>query len=70
MTRVLAELDDVPECNSYMFQQLPRRVWQLVGYVTPLFDREVRDCSSEVGMCLVPIQGFGELLTKLLIAIH
>src|SRR5271157_4718796 len=67
---VAAELQNVPQREPDVLQQLPRRVWKSFRYAPAQLGREVANCSPKIGMRLVPIYYLRKLLTEDFIVAH
>ena len=65
-----AELQNVPQRDTYVFEQLPGGVRESLGNAPAQLDREVVDGGAEIGMTLVPIKKLSELLTEELVLAH
>ena len=70
MARILGELDDVPERDAQVFEQLPRRMREAGGDLAPQLNRDVGHGGAEVGVRLAPVKSFRKLLADLLVVGH
>ena len=70
MPAIPAELQNVPQRDTYVFEQLPGRVRESLGNAPTQLGREVVDSGAEIGMTLVPIKKLNELLTEDLVLVH
>src|SRR5271157_3204801 len=67
---VAAELQDVPQREPDVFQQLPRRIRKSLRHAPAQLGREVANRSMEVGMRFVPVDCLRKLLTEGFIVAH
>ena len=70
MARILGELDDVPQRDSQVLEQFPRRMREARRNFAAQVDGEIVNHGMKVGMRLTPIERFGELLSDLLLLCH
>src|ERR1019366_10028726 len=67
---VAAELQDVPQREAYVLEQLPRRMRQPLGRLTAQLGGEILPRGAQVGMGFVPVDRLGKLLTQKFVVIH